>query len=368
MTRPLRRTIGAAVRGASGNASAWLDRGRRPTHHPVVGVVGFYGWGNYGDELFWHVFREHLGDAMELRNIIGPEARARGIPLRRVVRDLDAVLLGGGDLVIPWRPSRYWNEALLHRPVFIAGVGVPLWQEPTELGVGRLRRFFRHPAVRLVAARDRRSGDWIAEQLAPPAGVRVVPDLACALTLPEATPPPGPPIFGVNVRNRADGIDDLGLVRELCDRAASRGYRIRRIVLGTGDVGSADMEATTRLGLDGTELVAGDDLEAISRAIGECRVFATMKFHGVVAATLYGRVPISLRRSTKTQNFLTTIARPELLSSIDDPALPAFAERDLAPVDPEVGVRLRHEARQFLDELRTEILAQAAAGWQPIPS
>ncbi len=363
VARPIRRLIAGAARVATDPAGYLPDRGRAPTDRPIVGVVGFYGWGNYGDELFWRAFEEQLGGAMELRNLIGPGAREGGASLRHAVRDVDVVLVGAGDLVIPWRASRYWNEALLQRPVFVAGVGVPLWQPATDAGVTRLRRFFRHPAVRLVAARDDESAGWMTHHLAPALAVRRTADLACAATLPAASPPDGQPIFGVNVRQRLDGVDDLSRVRELCERAASGGYRIRRIVLATGGVREADLEATARLELDDTELIATDDLDAISRAIGECRVFATMKFHGVVAAAMQGVTPIALKRSTKTENLLRELGREDLQSSFDDPDLPAYAERELPPIAPEAHEGLRTDATRFLGELRTAILAQAAIGW-----
>lgn len=362
--RPIRRSIGLAVRAASDPIALLPDRGRPPSDHPVVGVAGFYGWGNYGDELFWQVFHRQLGGAMELRNLLGPDASDRQ-SLRRTVRDTDVVLVGAGDLAIPWRRSRYWDAALLQRPVYVAGIGVPLWRSPTERGVTALRQFFRHPAVQLVAARDRRSVDWIAEQLRPRVPIGLSPDLAWAADLPPVEPPTGPPIFGVAVRWRSDGIDDLSQVRLLCERAAASGYRVRRIVLATRGVRASDVEATARLGLDDTELVSTDDLDAISRAIGECRVFASMKFHGVIVAAMYGVTPISIKSSTKTSSFLTDVGRPELLSTFDDPALPTFAERKLPPIAEDIRRRLRADAMAFLGELRMALLARAARGSGP---
>jgi hypothetical protein len=363
LARPLRRSIGVMRRIAADPGAYLPDRGRPPTDRPTLGVIGFYGWGNYGDELFWQAFQEHLGGAMELRNLIGPAAQASGISLRRSVREVDAVLVGAGDLVIPWRTSRYWSPALLQRPVYVAGVGVPLWQDPTPDGIARLRSFFHHPSVELVAARDHESRDWIAEHLGPREPVRLTTDLACALTFPPAGPPPGPPILGINVRRRGGGFDDLAHVRALGERAGALGYRVRRIILATGGVRASDLEATARLGLDDTELVASDDLGEITQAIGECRIFATMKFHGVVAAAMQGVIPIALKPSTKTHNLLSEIGRPELLTTFQDPQLPALLDRDLAPMDPGLTERLRAPAVAFLAELRAAILARAAAGW-----
>src|SRR4029077_7305488 len=52
---------------------AWLPPPRLvPGQPPTVGGVGFYGHGNYGDELFLEVFREHLGSDFELRSLVVP--------------------------------------------------------------------------------------------------------------------------------------------------------------------------------------------------------------------------------------------------------------------------------------------------------
>jgi polysaccharide pyruvyl transferase WcaK-like protein len=321
-----------------------------------VGVVGFFGHGNYGDELFLEVYREHLGGAFALRSLLDPGGGVAS-RLGDGVRRSDALVIGGGDIVIPWSAaSRYWERTYLRRPVFIAGVGVPMWRQPVPHVVDRLRSFFTDPAVRFVGSRDEESTGWIAEHLRPSAPLVTAPDLVCALTLPAAERPTDPPIFGVAVRSR-NGPDDLSHVRALCQRAASMGYRVRRIILATGKVRARDLEATAGLELPDTELVSTDDLDAISRAIGECSAFATMKFHGVIVATMYGVPSIALMPTTKTKNFLRGIDRLDLLSAYSNPELPSWLDRDLAPIAPETVERLRSGGVAHLADLRSRIEA-----------
>ena len=92
-----------------------------------LGLVGFYGWGNYGDELFIDAFREHLSPAVALTVVPQKKRRSRFLPpVAPSLRDLDAVLIGGGDLVVPWNLStHYWDPRYLAKPVYIHGVGVP---------------------------------------------------------------------------------------------------------------------------------------------------------------------------------------------------------------------------------------------------
>src|SRR5262249_45415247 len=140
---------------------------------PTVAVVGWFGHGNYGDELFLRVFREHLGRDVQLRSLLDPAGDTVGRRLGAGIREADAILIGGGDIVIPGSTSnRYWEGASLTRPVFVAGVGVPTWRESTADELTRLRRFFRSPAVRFVGVRDVESEAWIREHLQPRIVVR----------------------------------------------------------------------------------------------------------------------------------------------------------------------------------------------------
>lgn len=338
---------------------AYLPPPRRaPGARPIVGVVGFYGHGNYGDELFLEVFREHLGVDFELRSLLDP-AVAGSIAQRlgAGVRDCDAIVIGGGDIVIPWASSsRYWDRAYLRRPVFVAGVGVPTWRDANPAVVKRLGRFFDHPSIRFIGTRDPESTTWFEQHLHPGTRVETAPDLVCALTLPPVQRPAGQPIFGVAVRSRGKP-DDLTQVRRLGERAMELGYRVRRIVLATGGVRARDAAATDGLGLPDTELVSCDDLDVISRAIGECSAMATMKFHGVVVATMYGVPAIALMPTTKTRNFMRRIDRQDLLSAYSDPELPSFLHPDLAPIADETRDALRAGAVAHLADLRERIHA-----------
>ena len=360
-TPVLRRYANAVIRRAVDPLAYLPAPSRPPTTTPVAGVVGYYGWGNYGDELFLEVFRQHLEPPIRLRTVLDPEAgRIRGRAIGRAVRASDVMLIGGGDIVIPWsQGTRYWDRAYLHRPTFIAGVGVPTWGGSQFERLEGLQRFFQHPSVRYVGVRDGASAAFIRERLQPRVPVIETPDLVCALDLPAVERPSDPPIFGVAVRRR-QGKDDLSAVRTLALRAQELGYRVRRIVLATGRTRLRDEETTAELDLPNTELVASDDLTVITRAIGECTAMASMKFHGFVVATLYGVPCFVLMPTAKNRYLVDTIGRRDLLSHYGDKELAERLAAGLAPIDPEVVARLRRDAVASVEHLRDAMVATAS--------
>jgi polysaccharide pyruvyl transferase WcaK-like protein len=327
---------------------------------PKVGLVGFYGPGNYGDELFLDVFRQHLTSAVDLDVVF--DSRTRPYfhrPVRDVVRDHDAIVIGGGDLLVPWGlGDRYWLPDYLRRPVHIVGVGVPTWRPAKPAVIDELRGFVRHRNVRSIVVRDEESAAWIREHLRPRVEVETAADLVFALDLPPVDRQTDPPILGITVRWREGG-DDYTAVRALATRGRELGYRLRTIVLSTGDVRARDERALAELAIDGPEVerVASDDLEVLTVAIGECSMLASHKFHGTVVATAYGVPAISMSTTDKNRNLLQRLGRPELVCAFDDPSLPSRLARPAAPPDPEIVATIRHEATVALNRLRERLLA-----------
>ncbi len=338
--------------------------GRRPRRsagtRPRVGLVGFYGPGNYGDELFLDVFREHVGSAMDLDVVFdAPHKPYFARPVRDVVREHDAIVIGGGDLVIPWSlGDRYWLTDYLRRPVHIIGVGVPTWRPAKASVVTALARFLRHRNVRSISVRDAESASWIREHIRPRVAVETDADLVFALSLPPVERPVDPPILGITVRWRQGG-DDYSAVRALARRGRDLGYRLRTIVLSTGDVRERDEAALAELDLadDDVEHVASDDLDVLTRAIGECTMLASHKFHGSVVATAYGVPSISMSTTDKNRNLMRRLGRPEFVCGFDDPTLADRLTRPPAPIDLAVRDAMERDARASLGRLRERILA-----------
>ena len=335
-------------------------RARPRRARPKIGLVGFYGPGNYGDELFLDVFRQHLGSDVDLGVVFDSPTRPYfRRSARDVVRDHDSIVIGGGDLLVPWGlGDRYWLTDYLRRPVHIVGVGVPTWRPAKPDVVAQLRRFVRHGNVKSITVRDEESAAWIREHLDPRVAVDAAADLVFALDLPPVERPDGPPILGINVRWR-EGNDDYDAVRALAARGRELGYRLRTIVLSTGDVRTRDERAFEELAIDGpdVERVASEDIGTLTRAIGGCTMLASHKFHGTVVATAYGIPAISMSTTDKNRNLLRRLGRPELVCAFDDPSLPDRLSADPTPPDAVIRADLGRAATAALSALRGRLLA-----------
>ncbi len=323
---------------------------------PRIGLVGFFGWGNFGDELFLLAHKRFLSDVCEpvrLNDLTQRPYFSR--PLPELVKEFDGFVIGGGDLIIPWHMSHlYFRNRYLERPVFVAGVGVPTWQSGDAEVIKAYRRFFRSSSVKMIMARDPESVAWITGNLAPRVPVDFFPDLVCALDLPSVEPDPEP-TFGVVLRHRRDSEDDFSKVRALCDRAEASGYRIKHIVLGTAAVGANDLIVANRFRKPGEEVVHSEDILDLCSAIGRCHALASMKFHGTVVATMYSVPSISLSLTDKNQNFLKLVGRPELIGGFNAADLPQRFAHVLIPIESTVPPKLKSGAARCYRALSDSI-------------
>jgi polysaccharide pyruvyl transferase WcaK-like protein len=320
--------------------------------------VGFFGWGNFGDELFVRTYKQYLGDRFELEVVHDLLAQPYfSQPIDSVVDRYDAFIIGGGDLLIPWQLSGlYWRSEYLAKPVLIVGVGVPTWGGHKPDVVAQLRTFVSHPNVKQIWARDIESRRWIEQHLHPSGEVTHAPDLVCALDLPVAQRRTDPPLLGVVTRfRRGHDVEDYSKLKELCDRAQSYGYGIRQIVLGTMSTGEKDLAIARQLRIDGKELIHSDDLDVLCRSIGECSMLASMKFHGHVVAAMYGVPSIVLSPTDKSRNFMRRLQRTDLLSSLEDACLRDHFSPFPAMISTHTRQGLRRLAQRTLEAVALEL-------------
>lgn len=279
-----------------------------------IGLVGFFGWGNFGDELFLRAHQQHLGDLFELEVIHDIHREPYfSKPVQEMIAPYDAILIGGGDLINPVRVSGlYWQEAFLTKPVFVFGLGVPnvKWSRANVIDV--YRRFFQHPNCNLVVARDVESFNWLKTNVDPTCELTWFPDPVCSLKLPAAKKNEDK-VLGVVMRSHRSLKEDFSVLRHMLEKAKKMDYQVKHLVLANLKLGKDDFDMARKIARNDEEIIVSESLDYLCQMIGSCSFLASIKFHGLVVATMYGVPTIAMSVTLKNRNFLRMIERPEML-------------------------------------------------------
>lgn len=287
-----------------------------------IAMVGYFGWGNFGDELFLETHRQWLGSKYDLfvANDLLKEPYF-SVPAEEVAADADAILIGGGDLLNPMRVSGlYWQKAWLKKPTFVFGLGVPRQPFRRANVLNQYESFLSDPNCKLVSARDQESYQWLKENFNLGEKLVWYPDPVCSLARPQKLES-SDKVLGVVMREHRSLKEDFSPLRKMIDTAKEKDYRIRHLVLANQQLGKADRQRAESLAQEDEEVVSSEDLRELCQEISRCSLLATIKFHGLVVATMYGVPSIAMSVTPKNQNFLKMIERPEMLCSYTDPNL-----------------------------------------------
>lgn len=326
---------------------------------PRVGITGSLARGNYGDELYVRVYEYWLGQWADLTLLTALHRPWYFRELRTTQVDvMDAVVLGGGDLLCPyreWIDPDFVNPMYLRRPVHVVGIGVENDKPEIDASVVETwTEFLTHPSVRSISTRDQGSADWITEHIRPGVGVAVHPDLVCALPLPPVERDDDRPVLGIVTRYARDP-KEYGLLAEVAASYIAKGWRVRHIIGGIEDHGRRDLENAENLKVDGKETFHTKHLDEITRALGECSLVLSMKLHTTIVATMYGVPTVCLHPVTKIRAFMASIGREDLVLEPTDRRLITLLEEGVPAVPMDRVEELRLQAVASLKDLSQRI-------------
>jgi len=252
----------------------------------VIGLVGYYGYQNYGDEIFLEIWKKLLGEQCA---VILPETN---------IQDVDKIIIGGGDLI--WHGAfnnNYFNEKWYEdgKKVYVYGVGVAdpnvtVFQDPN---VFNLYKNFLSRA-QYVSARDEKSAEWLTSILGIH-NVVWVEDLAWNYT-PRVSVKKKELTAGLTYRrNPIFDTDDISL---LVSKLIDTGTRCRLIPLQNGyynthtlhkiilDTVNKDVSYPS-INIDPSHYNTQHKYASIT----SCNYYMTLTFHGLLTA-LKERVPV----------------------------------------------------------------------------
>lgn len=336
---------------------------------PRIGLTGSFGRGNYGDELYVKTYEHWFGGWADLHLLTGLPRQNYLLGFGKSRVDLmDAVVLGGGDLLCPYRKNidrDFIHPFYLRRPLHVAGIGVERNKPDIDPEVlEKWKAFLRHKNVRSITMRDPESKAWVEEHIAPRVPVGVTPDLVCALPLPAVSKQNGASILGMLKRPSRKEQPILGLVtrhikhpkeyRVMADVArhlSEQGWKVRHVIGGVGGHGAKDFENAKTLEVAGKETFYTQDLDAISQALGECSLVLSMKLHTTIVASMYGVPTISMNPVVKARNFMRSMGREDCVFAADDRAVFDLIAKGVPAAEPARIARARADASAYMMRL-----------------
>jgi polysaccharide pyruvyl transferase WcaK-like protein len=225
------------------------------------------------------------------------------------------------------------------------GLGVPTYKlGGNKDAIEHFRAFFRHPNCKLVMVRDPESAKWVREVIQPRCEVEWRPDPVCAMKRPGKVKSEQKTL-GVVMRSHRSFTGNLGPVRKLIDQAKAQDYAVKHLVLGTAGIGSADGELAQTLAQEGEEVFVSESLTDLCSEISSCSLLATIKFHGMIVAAMYGIPSIALSVTPKNRNFLKMIGRSEMLGGYNQPDIDRLVSYYPAKIHPFVASKLYRDAK-----------------------
>jgi polysaccharide pyruvyl transferase WcaK-like protein len=271
-----------------------------------IGVLGYFGFGNYGDELFLEVWKDVFSD----HNLIGFEEitgktkcmHSDSSERQNFADSVDAIVIGGGDLIRPQGKINYWYEELLSKPIFLYGIGVATWLGKDKKVIEQIVSFLSNDNCISIGVRDIESFNWIVAN-APHIKEKlyVTPDIVFSMKKEDKS------LFtqktvGIITRHQKNyDTRRINQMRMIKDVYTECGFNVVEILASTGPEKEWDLEGSQNWDI-GCETLSFDTDDQITAAIGSCELIYSMKFHGCVVGLLHHVPTISLLKTDKFVN------------------------------------------------------------------
>lgn len=275
----------------------------------MIGCAGYFGFNNYGDEIFLEVWKEKLGFH-----------KAITIMPNDILDDIDKIIIGGGDLIWPYQVNNnYFHQSWYenNRKVYIYGIGAPLPEKDNIKNSNVLalyRKFFND--AEYLSVRDLESYCYVKDYLGI-SKVQLVSDLAWNFNCKTKIVKKHRTIGITYRRNPKIKIDDIV---KLCIYLIDAGYNILLIPLQDGYFNTRQLhkiilEEVQRFIPYANINITQTNLDTAHKyaTIASCEGYITLAFHGLLTA-LKERIPtLCLINDNKFEQLVKQLEMPFII-------------------------------------------------------
>jgi polysaccharide pyruvyl transferase WcaK-like protein len=273
----------------------------------MIGLVGYFNYGNYGDELFLQIWKEKLGN----NNV-------RFLHSNDSIEDIDKIVIGGGDLIIPNDiNNNYFNYSWLAKKIYIYGIGASSTIRYNMVENTRLLYYNFFDKCEYISTRDIKSFYYIRDYI----GVKktgLVQDLVWNYTPKFKIKKESNAVVGLTYRrNPWVTVEEIS---KICVSLIDKGFAIELIPLQDGAHNTRVLhkliyeEVCSKIDYPNVNIIPPNyDVDHKYKAIASCSYYITTAFHGMITA-LKERVPvICFNQSNKFETLIEQIKMPFIL-------------------------------------------------------
>lgn len=253
-----------------------------------VGLVGYFGYGNYGDEIFLELWKDLFGKKNV--QVIFPNDSLEGI---------DKIVIGGGDLIHPtFVNNNYFREEFFQKDVYIYGVSVPLQIKGKDpVAIEKYKQLFSR--AKYLSVRDGASAKWLSTNQIY-SDIKVVEDMAWCFE-PNVNMPKTPHIAGITYRHCQIPVEEMMMK---CWYLYDRGYKhFLLIPLQEGYYSTREYSMVLKERLKTitpyVNITPLSDIEHKFAYINSVGLFITTAFHGLITALSGGTKVMSILDDSK---------------------------------------------------------------------
>jgi len=275
-----------------------------------IGLIGYLGFGNYGDELFIETIKNRIDNNEISCERVNTSIESPFFNEERL-KIFDAFIIVGGDILNPSIISDlYWNKLYLNakKPIYIYNLGYPNWISKSDTTCEYYKKFFEDSIIKRIHTRDNETSKFIKENISDKIEIITTPDTTISNFINFKKINNDEKILCVNLRNPYSFEYQYSNLIYLIDKLKSK-YTIKLLVAGIEKIGIDDLRECEKLSklLEmnniKNEIISPNSISEITEFIKKCEIIITNKFHVFVVGNCLSIKTISISGNNKFVNF-----------------------------------------------------------------